>query len=95
MLPQLLLDIDQQGPSILIFLFPLGNREVDRKLVNSAKDASANLLVCRTSWPEVPWCPTGHSWYVSKRRGAKLFAFGHQKARPGSQILKKLVELAV
>jgi hypothetical protein len=93
--PQLLLDTLQQGPRSLIGLFPPGSREVYRKSVQMIEDGSANLFVRGVSRPEVQRRSASGTWDASKRRRTKLLAFGHQKAGPASQILKKLVELLV
>ena len=92
---QLLLDVLEQGFGQFICLLFLGDGQVHRKLLSVVENRSTNLLIRRGPRPEVRCCSAGDGWDLSKRRRAKVLTLGHQKGRPGPQILKKLGELPV
>jgi hypothetical protein len=92
---QLSLDALQEGFGVLIILLSSGSHHMHRELVEEVKDGSTNLVVCGVSRPEVRWRSAGNARHAAQRRGAKDLVFSHQKARPGPQVRKELVEFPV
>jgi hypothetical protein len=89
------LDTLQQSSRNLIDLFALGSCHTHREPAHVITDGSPNLVVRGISWPEVHGDSARDTWDTPEGRRAKFIAFGHQQAGPGSQIFKKLIQLAV
>jgi len=92
---QLLLDVVQQGPGVLVVLLSLRGHEVGGKSVEMIEDGSANLFVRGGSRPEVRGYPAGNADHAPKWGRAKFFVLCHQEPRPAPEVLEKPVEFAV
>ncbi len=88
-----LLDVLQEEPGALVVLCSLRVRQVERELFKVPDDGLAHLLVRGISRPQVRWNSAGNAWDAAEGRRTKFLVFGHQKARPSSQVLKETVEL--
>jgi len=85
---QLLLDVVQKEPGVLVVLHCSSGREVSRKLVEMNEDGSSNLFVSGASRPKVRRYATGDADHIPESRGTEFFVLFHQKARPAPEVLK-------
>src|ERR1700722_4841054 len=92
---QLLFDLTEEGSGVLVVLFSLGSRDVNRKLIQITEDGGANLFIRRVSRPEIRGCPAGNAGHARQGRRAEFLVFRHQKAGPGPEVFKEPVEFRV